>query len=195
MQSFGRTSVARCVGHTGQLVVTRDMGLEDQYQGMVPMTSGEIDEDLEHYLTQSEQLPSVMSCEVVLDSNNRVLRAAGVLCQTFPEAPPDKLEPIRETVQQLHELLLQDRNTRELMGFALLGAEFESMKATDLRFACSCGHERALNVVSALGAEDIDALAEEPGDTEVRCSYCGTRYLLTPVELHDLADRLRLHRS
>ena len=50
-------------------------------------------------------------------------------------------------------------------------------------------------MVATLGADDIDALAEEAGDTEVRCSFCGASYMLQPNELHALAARLREHRS
>ena len=39
----------------------------------------------------------------------------------------------------LFDLLRQDRTLDELMGFAVLGEEFEGVKVTDLRFQCSCG--------------------------------------------------------
>jgi LSD1 subclass zinc finger protein len=52
-----------------------------------------------------------------------------------------------------------------------------------------------LAVLSTLGADDIEALAHEPGETDVRCSYCGTSYVVGTEELLDLARRLREHRS
>lgn len=193
----GRPSVTPFVGSEGMVVVTRDIGLEEEYQGTVAMESGEVDLDLEHYLNHSEQLPSAMVCEVVLDAERSVLRCAGVLCQTFPGADPGPIERIRDSFRSgsLRQLLRHDRSPAELMGFALMGDAFESIATVALEFVCNCGPKRARAVLSTLGADDIDALADEPGDTEVRCSFCGERYMMTPDDLHALARRLRLERS
>jgi molecular chaperone Hsp33 len=193
----GRPSVKAVVGQDGSVIVTRDVGLEHQYQGSVPMQSGEIDLDLEHYLTHSEQLPSALVCEVMLDASSSVLRSGGVLCQTFPGETSERLEQIRTTFHGglLRDLLRSERSTEDLMGFGLLGGEFEAVAGTTLRFSCPCGPERAISVVSTLGADEIDSLADEPGQTEIRCSFCGARYMLSSDELHALAARLRVERS
>lgn len=185
------------VGRSGRLVVTRDIGLEQQYQGVVDMRTGEIDRDLEHYLEDSEQLPSALACRVLLDGNGEVVRAAGVLCQSFPGAPQSVIAPVRDAVhgEGFMSLLHHDRTVNELMGFALGGDEFEALSEHPLRFKCNCGPGRVFAVLSTLGADDIEALAREPGETDVRCSYCGTSYFVGTEELLDLAKRLREHRS
>jgi molecular chaperone Hsp33 len=192
-----RPSIADWVGRSGRLVLTRDVGLEHQYQGVVAVESGEIDLDLERYLGESEQLPSALACEVVLDAQGDVVRAAGILCQTFPGGESTPIEAIRANVHgdAFPALLRHDRSADELMGFALLGGDFEVMGQSALRFRCTCGVDRALAVVSTLGADDIEALANEPGDTEVRCSYCGESYTIDPADLLALAARLRTQRS
>lgn len=180
---------------SGQLAVTRDLGLPNPYQGVVPLTNGEIDQDIEHYLNESEQLPSVLRCAVVLGADGEVKRSAGVLCQTFPESDREALEPIRGILLGLHDLLLQDRTPEELMGFALFGGEFEAMKSSPLTYQCGCGRQRALSVVATLGAEDIDKLSTEQDATHVRCSFCGDVYTLSAADLRELAASLRDTRS
>ncbi|HWB79340.1 MAG TPA: Hsp33 family molecular chaperone HslO [Nannocystaceae bacterium] len=193
----GRARLAPWVGNAGSLVVTRDLGLEQQYQGVIAVTSGEVDRDLERYLEDSEQLPSALACEVVLDGSGEVVRAAAVLCQSFPGAPPSVLEPIREVLDSdaLADLMLCDRRPDELMGFALLGDEFEAMGQHPLRFRCNCSPERALAILTTRGADDLAELAREPGDTEVRCSYCNQCYSVPPADLSKLAAGMRQHRS
>lgn len=193
----GRALVGAMVG-SGQITVTRDMGLENTYQGVVALRSGELDEDLERYLSDSEQLPSVLRCHVVVDPDGEVVRAAGVLAQTFPGSEPERLDRLREALgsEGFVDVLRHDRSPAELMGFALGGEGFHTMEEpTALRFACECGPQRALAVVSTLGAEDIDALADERGGTDVRCNYCGNSYALTAAELRELAEQLREQRS
>jgi len=180
---------------SGQLVITRDLGLPKPYQGVVPLSSGEIDEDIETYLNGSEQLPSVLRCRVILDSAGDVVRAGGVLCQTFPESDPESLEPLRGVLLGLTSLLQKDRTPEELMGFALLGGKFDAMAQSELSYHCVCGRDRALSVVSSLGAEDIDKLATEQESTEIRCSFCGDTYTLSADDLRALAVTLRETRS
>jgi molecular chaperone Hsp33 len=193
----GRISIANLVGRGGQIVVTRDIGLEQEYQGVVEVVAGEIDVDLERYLTVSEQLPSVLACEVMLDARGEVLRAAGVLCQTFPGADGRVLDRIRSTVLGggLGDLLLHERTATDVAGFALLGNAFSVLESRALEFKCRCDRDRALSVLSTLGADDVATLADEQSETEVKCSYCNRAYVLTSDDLRDLAQRLREARS
>lgn len=193
----GRLAVAPALGAHGTLIVTRDVGLEQRYQGTVEVMSGEVDRDLEHYLNTSEQLPSVLACEVVLDHQGNVARAAGLLCQTFPGGDTTELDGLRATLAagNLADLLRQDRSPAEIIGFALGGEPFDDMGSSPLQFKCNCGPERARSVVSTLGAEDIEALAGEQQQTEVRCEYCGLAYVLTAEDLRALAADIRRERS
>lgn len=193
----GRIAIGGLVGHAGMIVVTRDVGLEQEYQGVVELRGGEIDVDLERYLTDSEQLPSVLACEVLLDARGEVLRAAGVLCQTFPGGEGEALQHIRDAVRAggLSDLLLHDRSANDVAGFALLGNAFNVVESRTLEFKCRCGRERALSVLSTLGAEDVEKLASEQSETEVKCSFCNSAYVLSSDDLRELARRLREERS
>jgi molecular chaperone Hsp33 len=195
--SGGRDTIGDLVGRGGMLAITRDLGLEQPYQGVVNLETGELDADIERYLAASEQLPSALRCTVCLDSDGTVIRAAGILCQTFPDTDGERLDPIRDNLADaaLGDVLSHDRTAEDLMGFALLGEEFRPMRSTTVRFHCDCGRKRALAVVSTLGAEDIDSLADEKGGTEVTCTYCGSEYELTADDLRGLAAQLRQHRS
>ncbi len=190
-------SLAEAVGTAGTLMVTRDLGLDQRYQGTVEVVSGEVDRDLEHYLNVSEQLPSVLACEVVLGATGAVQRAAGVLCQTFPGGETDGLEQLRAALDGggLADLLRQDRGCEALIGFALGGEAYESMERSELRFRCPCGMERARSVVAILGAADIEALAGEQERTEIKCEFCGAVYVMTADDLRGLAAEIRRERS
>lgn len=189
-----RPSTALAVGVRGHVVVTRDLGLATPYQGSVELCSGEIDEDLEHYLDQSEQLPSALRTEVVLDPQGEVLRAGGILAQSFPGSDPALIQAVRERLAgaALSTVLgLQARSVGELVGLALGGAGFRSMLEYPVSFDCPCGPERALGVLSTLGPADLEALAEEQEHTEVRCNFCGEATQVSAAEVRELAATLR----
>ncbi|MDC0670280.1 Hsp33 family molecular chaperone HslO [Nannocystis radixulma] len=200
-RASGRLPLSPFLGRRGALTVTRDFdlsaGTDNRYQGTVDFVAGEVDLDLEHYLNASEQVPSLLRCDVLLDGNGGVLRAAGILCQTLPGGDHEALAPLRERLagEALATLLLLPREPGELLRFALGGATFEPVAETPLAFRCNCGPSVARDIVAMLGADDVDALAGERDVTEVRCAYCGERYNLTAADLRELATELRLHRS
>ncbi len=190
---YMRPSVQHAVGTNGSLVVTRDLGLERRYQGNVELISGEIDEDLQHYLDVSEQLPSALACAVVLDGAGEVLRAGGVLCQTFPGGDPAEIERIRDRIGQgaLHSVLLQERSAAELARFAMGDMEFETTGHTALRYHCPCSPQTAENILSTLGAADLEDLANEQPTTTVTCHFCAESYTLSAAQVRAIAQRLR----
>ncbi|HEY8380458.1 MAG TPA: Hsp33 family molecular chaperone HslO, partial [Nannocystis sp.] len=196
-RTTGRLPLAPFLGRRGTLLVTRDFDAGNRYQGTVELVAGEVDLDLEHYLNTSEQLPSLLRCDVVLDPVGGVLRAGGILCQTFPGAGPEVLAPLRARLADdaLAALLLQPREPAELVRFVLGGADFEDMGKSPLHYRCPCNISVARDILATLGADDLDALARERDSTEVRCSYCGERYHLTSADLHELAAELRWSRS
>lgn len=192
-----RATIAHWVGSSGQMIVTRDLGLEKQYQGVIELKSGEIDTDLERYLLESEQLPSILVCEVLLDPHEQVYKAAGVLCQTFPGAEEAVLDELRDYLRSsaFARFLAVERSPEDLMSFALRGAPFIASAGQHLEFHCSCGPERARAIVSTLGVQDLENLAEEQKHTEIRCSFCGETYVLTRDDLLAVAEQLRRNRS
>lgn len=192
----GRLSLSKAIGN-GHLVVTRDLGMRHRYQGAVDVQSGEIDEDLQHYLDTSEQLPSALRVEVILDGEGRVIRAGGILAQTFPGAVPEIIDQVRQRLAggSLRQLLSQERSPSQLAGFALGGEAFDDMGTTTLRFECPCEEGSATRILSMLGAEDLDALAGEQEQTEVRCHFCGTRYEFDREAVRKVAAELRARQS
>lgn len=201
-----RPSVALAVGARGYAVVTRDLGLAQPYQGNVEMQTGEIDEDLEHYLQHSEQLPSAMRTAVILDADGQVKRAAGVLAQSFPGSDPELIDQVRERIVGLHARLEAHAcELDELVALALGGENcsagtgreinFRRMLEHPVRFYCSCGPERALSVLATLGPTDLDALASEQEQTSVRCNFCGLATTLDAAQVRELAAQLRRGQS
>jgi molecular chaperone Hsp33 len=190
-----RPSVALAVGARGFAVVTRDLGLASPYQGNVEMQTGEIDEDLEHYLEHSEQLPSALRTAVEIDGAGTIVRAIGVLAQSFPGSEPELIERVRgrlagRALDDLREPTLDD-----LVGLALGGESFRRMLEHPVRFHCSCGPARALSVLATLGPSDLDALATEQEQTEVRCNFCGQATTLDAAQVRELAAQLRRGQS
>ena len=81
----GKLDVGGAVGNEGFLYVVRDIGHGYPYSSTVELVSGEIGEDITHYLFTSEQTPSALLVGVFVGADG-VTAAGGILVQIMPKA-------------------------------------------------------------------------------------------------------------
>lgn len=192
LSSRRKLDVGAAVGR-GTLHVTKDLGLRWPYHGSAPLVSGEIAEDLAHYLARSEQVPSVVSLGVLVEPDGRVSAAGGFMVQVMPGADPEALATLEAHVRSLPpvtQLVRQGLSSADLVRVALgpLGAEI--LEERPVRYRCACSRERVEGVLMLLGAEEVESLLAE-GRAEVRCRFCGEVYVLGREALRELLWRLR----
>jgi molecular chaperone Hsp33 len=187
-----RPSLAPRLGRHGTLGVVRDMGMRSRYRGQSTLVTGEIDEDVEHYLRVSEQIDSAIGCEVVLDAVGHARAACGLLVQTLPDAGAAGAELVRETQHrlrtgELYAALVAAAAAPEpiALATAVLGAG-EALQVLDRReprFSCPCSRERVKAMVKMLDAAELRGLIEAGRPAEIVCNFCRERYEIDLAEL------------
>ncbi|NJR56441.1 MAG: Hsp33 family molecular chaperone HslO [Acaryochloris sp. CRU_2_0] len=190
----GKLDVGSAVGK-GYLYVVRDMGYGYPYSSTVELVSGEIGEDVTHYLVTSEQTPSALALGVFVGVQG-VTAAGGLLIQILPKAAQD---------QALVELL--DSRLSHLQGFtALLQAGktlpdiFEDLlgdlglkifpQRQMVQFQCRCSLQRVLGAFKMLGQDELEDMIEKDDGAEATCDFCGEVYQATSLQLAQLIDDL-----
>jgi molecular chaperone Hsp33 len=192
--SSSRTPIGAALGRDGVVNLTRDLGLRELYQGQVELTNGEVDEDVEAYLRISEQVPSALSCEVLLDEDGHVLRAAGLLIQALPGGTADVITLAQHRLRTgaLHALLRQGDIEAQAIIEALTPSEpVEMLSNRAVRFQCRCSEERIRTTLQLLTITDLDEMIAEGKPAEVICNFCNQRYEIGLEEL----ERLRTERE
>ena len=111
----GKLNVSGVVGRTGRLAVTRDLGLRQPYIGTVELVSGEIGDDLAHYLARSEQVPSAVGIGVYVQADGSVEAAGGYMVQLLPEADDTDADAVETAVRALPHptVMLREGDTPE----------------------------------------------------------------------------------
>lgn len=188
-----RLSLGDIVGKEGVLGVTRDLGMSKNYSGQVAMSTGEIDEEVEHYLNTSEQIDSVLHSDALVNADGEVTAAAGILIQTLPQARGAAVvEFLRDTLRgsAFSSLLAKhaaDGNVEvEALARAALGQAADDLQMLDVRdvkFFCPCTRERAQSMLGMLSPEDLKEMILETNDAEITCNFCGQQYHFSEIEL------------
>jgi molecular chaperone Hsp33 len=190
----GKLNVSGVVGTSGHLTVTRDLGMRHPYVGTVELVSGEVGEDLAHYLVRSEQIPSALGIGVFVQSET--IAAGGYLVQLLPGVSDDVAAGIEATIRALPHptRLLRDGDTPEVILERIFGdVGYELLGRTPVRFACPCSRDRAERAILLLGERPIHEMLEDAraeGRLELKCEFCTELYHFTPADLKALLAQL-----
>lgn len=189
----GKLNVRGAVGTDGRLTVTRDLGMRQPYSGTVRIVSGEIGEDLAHYLATSEQVPSAVGIGVFVQPDESIEAAGGYIVQLMPGVSDRTATEIEHAVRAMPHptTMLRQHETPEDILTRIFGPDgFTVLDRRPVRFHCPCTKERAERALLLLGAEQIEELRENPDDgTELKCEFCLTAYAFSDEELQALARR------
>jgi molecular chaperone Hsp33 len=176
---------------------------QQPYQGVVPLHGDQreplqrVEQVLEHYMLQSEQLDT----RLVLAADDHT--AAGLLIQRLPVQGEGNLEG--QGARNEDDIGLSEGFNRIAMLAATLTREelltlstatvlhrlfweetlrvFEPQRP---RFACTCSSERVRGMLRGLGREESDSLIAERGQVEVGCEFCGAQYRFDAVDVGEM---------
>ena len=198
--SKGKLDVGGAVGKEGYLYVVRDVGYGYPYASTVELVSGEIGEDVAHYLVTSEQTPSALVVGVFVGANG-VTASGGILIQVLPKAARDEalVEVLESRVASLSgftPLLQAGLNLTEIFEQLLGDMELEILPETQLvRFSCGCSGDRVLGALKMLGAEELQDMIEKDRGAEATCHFCSEVYQASSDELAQLILDLQAESS
>jgi molecular chaperone Hsp33 len=192
----GKLDVGGAVGHDGFLYVVRDVGYGYPYSSTVELVSGEIGDDIAHYLVTSEQTPSALVIGVFVGAEG-VTAAGGVLIQVLPKAARDealvqKLESRIATLAGFTPLLQENKTLPEILEQLLGDMGLVILPEVQMvRFHCGCSFDRVLGALKMLGEAELQDMIEKDKGAEATCHFCGEVYQASSDELAQLIEDLR----
>ena len=195
----GKLDVGGAVGYQGYLHVVRDVGYGYPYSSTVELVSGEVGEDVAHYLVTSEQTPSALLVGVFVGASG-VTASGGLLLQVMPKAARDQslVNLLESRVAQLSgftPLLRAGKTLREIME-QLMGdlGLFIFPEVQQVSFDCGCSFNRVLGALKMLGEAELQDMIEKDEGAEATCQFCGEVYQADEVQLAQLISDLRTER-
>jgi molecular chaperone Hsp33 len=186
LNAQGKLDVAGALGK-GYLSVTKDLGLKEPYQGIVPLQNGEIAQDLAFYFTKSEQTPSAVALGVLVNPAGSVRVAGGLVVQLMPGASETTAERLETELGRIPSItgVLEAGIAPLALVKRIIGAEndIKVLEELDAAYECDCSRERFTGPLLSLGRPELERLFAEQGEIEVRCHFCNRLYRYQPGEL------------
>ena len=166
--------------------------MKEPYNGCIPLTTGEIAEDITAYYAVSEQIPTVCALGVLVNPDLTVKAAGGYIIQLLPAAGEDTIEKVEkslENIQSVTAMLSSGETPHSIIKRALKEFDVEVLYEHDVYYKCNCSKERIEKALITLGAEELNKMADELPEVEVSCHFCDKSYKFSPNEVRFLAKK------
>ncbi|MDP0589344.1 MAG: Hsp33 family molecular chaperone HslO [Candidatus Endonucleobacter bathymodioli] len=194
-----RSGVADLLGN-GTLAITIDPDQGQRYQGVVPMDKPTLSECLEHYFSQSEQLPT----RIWLSSDG--VRASGLLLQVLPYKNNNGEEDvlldrdecwirITALTNTVSSLELLELDSESLLRRLYNREEVLVFDSEPVKFQCTCSRERSDVIIKSIGRKEADSVIREQGRIDMDCQFCNRQYSFDAKDIMRIFNShgLRLH--
>ena len=191
----GKLDVAGAVGTSGNIYVTKDLGLKEPYRGSSPIISGELAEDFTYYFAVSEQTPSAVGVGVLVENDNSVLQAGGFIVQLLPgltDAEITRLEQAIANMPTVTTLMAEGAAPEDLLK-RVVGDDLVIHDTMPLVFQCQCSEEKVEQTLISLGEAELRGIIEEDGKAEVVCHFCNEAYAFGREKLEQLLEQAKLN--
>lgn len=176
---------------SGHFVTIIDYGTGNPYTSTTPLISGEIGEDFAYYLAESEQTPSAVGLNVLLDENDQVKVAGGFMVQVLPGASDEEIARYEKRLQDMPSIasLLESDDHIEALLAAIYGDEpYKRLSEDKLSFQCDCSRGRFESALMTLPISDLQEMIQEDHGAEIVCQFCQTKYQFDQKDLEAIIN-------
>ena len=183
-----KLAVGTAVG-SGILRVTKDLTLKTGFVGTVDLQTGEIGDDFAYYFTISEQTPSAVSVGVLVDTDNSVKAAGGLIIQVMPGASEEDIletEKVIANLKPISSIVEQGKSASQIIDSLFDDAEVLLTK--EVFYKCDCSRERMANGLFTLNNEELEDMIEDNEVIETVCNFCNEKYEFSVEDLRGLLD-------
>ena len=187
----GKLDVGAAVGE-GTISFVKSVGNIEPQVGTIELVSGEIAEDIATYFAKSEQIPTVLSLGVLVDTDYSCLAAGGVLIQLMPfpdEETVDLIERNAADLVNISRYFAAGKTNEEIMEIAMRDIPFDIFDTIEVGYKCDCSSKRMNEKIKSLGKAEILKMLDEqvaegkPRELTAICRFCNSEYTFTEKEL------------
>ncbi|MBP6123087.1 MULTISPECIES: Hsp33 family molecular chaperone HslO [Providencia] len=175
----------------GYMVITITPSQGERYQGIVAMEGETLEECIDAYFLQSEQLPTRLFIRVGELDGNAI--AGGMLLQVLPaadETSHDIFEHLVQLTATIKGKELSELDIKEVLHRLYHEEDVTLYDPQAVEFRCTCSRERCEGSLATLSKEDVIDILQKDGKIDMECEYCGSHYVFIESDIDGLKNEL-----
>lgn len=173
----------------GYMVITITPSQGERYQGIVAMEGETLEECIDAYFLQSEQLPTRLFIRVGELDGNAI--AGGMLLQVLPaadETSHDIFEHLVQLTATIKGKELSELDIKEVLHRLYHEEDVTLYDPQAVEFRCTCSRERCEGSLATLSKEDVIDILQKDGKIDMECEYCGSHYVFIESDIDGLKN-------
>ncbi len=187
----GKLDVGAAVG-SGTISFVKSVGAIEPQVGTIELVSGEIAEDIATYFAKSEQIPTVLSLGVLVDTDYSCLAAGGVLIQLMPFPDEETVDLIERNAADLVNISRHFNaglTNEQIMDIAMRDIPYDIFDTIEVGYKCDCSRNRMQEKIKSLGKGEILKMLDEqvaegkPRELTAVCRFCNSEYTFGEKDL------------
>ncbi len=187
----GKLDVGTAIGN-GTISFVKSVGAIEPQVGTIELVSGEIAEDIATYFAKSEQIPTVLSLGVLVDTDYSCLAAGGVLIQLMPFPDDETVDLIERNAADLVNIsrhFAAGLTNEQIMEIAMRDIPYDIFDTVKVGYKCDCSRVRMQKKIKSLGKGEIIKMLDEqvaegkPRELTAICRFCNSEYTFGEKDL------------
>ena len=182
-----KLEVALGVGN-GTITVSKNLNLKAPYVSQIDILDGEISTDMANYFLKSEQTYTSVISGVLVETDNSIKQAAGIIIQLLPDCKDETITLLEERLNNLTsitKLLEEGKSFEEILQMICLD-DYQILEESSASYKCDCDKERFIRGINTLPLKDINEMIKEGKNIETVCNFCNKTYEITVDELKQI---------
>ena len=173
-ENSNKLAVGLAVGTDGYLKVTKNLKMKQNYTSQVKLQSGEIGDDFAYYFLLSEQVPTIVSVGVLVDTDCTVSSSGAMIIELLPDHKEEDITYLENlNLKPISSVFLENPDIHKYLHELFPDAQI--LEERYVEYHCDCSRERFMRDFLTLPMKDLEEIAQEE-DVEVKCEFCNKSY-------------------
>lgn len=192
-ESDGKLDVSTAVGKDGILTVIKDLGLKEPYVGHNKLFNGEIAQDYNAYLLESEQLASSVGLGVLVGEDYTINHAGGFIVSLMPFTSEETIATLEDNIKNIKSvtsMMSEGKTPEDIASIILKGLGCNILSTKEVKYNCDCSRQRMKTALEAIGKGELIDIKQKDHSLEICCHFCDKKYLFDETQIDEILQNI-----
>jgi hsp33 protein len=192
-ESDGKLDVSTAVGKDGILTVIKDLGLKEPYVGHNKLFNGEIAQDYNAYLLESEQLASSVGLGVLVGEDYTINHAGGFIVSLMPFTSEETIATLEDNIKNIRSvtsMMSEGKTPEDIASIILKGLGCNILSTKEVKYNCDCSRQRMKTALETIGKDELIDIKQKDHRLEICCHFCDKKYLFDETQIDEILQNI-----
>lgn len=192
-ESDGKLDVSTAVGKDGILTVIKDLGLKGPYVGHNKLFNGEIAQDYNAYLLESEQLASSVGLGVLVGEDYTINHAGGFIVSLMPFTSEETIATLEDNIKNIKSvtsMMSEGKTPEDIASIILKGLGCNILSTKEVKYNCDCSRQRMKTALETIGKDELIDIKQKDHRLEICCHFCDKKYLFDETQIDEILQNI-----